>query len=87
MNFALWLKRRGGRGATIRRKIRTLKSLKGSPEEMIREVFSEDWCDKNKEYAMDAVCQYVEFLGLHLEKPKFRVYDSKEMFVTKPRDG
>ncbi|MEM3713919.1 MAG: site-specific integrase [Nitrososphaeria archaeon] len=76
--------KRGNREATIQRKIRTLKSLKGSPEDMIKEVLSKNWCDKNKQNAIDAICQYAEFLGLPLEKPSFRAYDNREMFVPTP---
>jgi len=84
VNFALWLMKRGNREATIQRKIKTLKCLKGSPEEMIREVLSRNWCDKNKQNAIDAICQYAEFLGVPVEKPKFKVYDNREMFVPNP---
>ena len=84
LNFALWLKKKGNRDSTIQRKVRTLKRLSGSLDDMVREVLNKDWTDKNKQNAIDAICQYAEFLGIPFTKPKFRVYNNTEVYVPDP---
>jgi len=71
--------------STIERKIKYLKALKSNdPKDMIQEVLEKPWCSKSKNNALDTVIQYAEFLGLHLEKPRFRVYQDQEMYVPDP---
>jgi len=84
LDFAMWLMRKGNRESTIERKLRVLKSLHGSPEEMILQVLNSDWTSEGKRLALDVVCQYAEFLGVPIEKPHFRVYDNRELFVPNP---
>jgi len=40
--------KKGNKEATIQRKSGTLKSLKGSPEEVIKEVLSKNWFGENR---------------------------------------
>jgi len=84
-NFGMWLLGRGNRESTVARKLRYLKSLNGSPREMIQQILRKDWCDKSKNNALDSVVQYSEFLGEPLEKPSFRVYQNAEMYVPNPQ--
>jgi len=74
----LWLLRKGNREFTVKRKLRYLKQLKGSPKDMIVQVLAKDWVDKSKKHALDVVCQYAEFLGVPVEKPEFRVYNIRK---------
>ena len=84
-NFALWLMRKkGNRESTIERKLRFLKQLNGSPEEMIIQVLNSNWTSESKRVALDVVCQYAEFLGIPIEKPRFRVYHNRELYVPSP---
>jgi len=78
------LLKRGNRESTVKRKLRFLKSLSGSPQEMMLQVLSKNWVDKSKAYALETVRQYAEFLGLKVEKPKFRVYDNANIYVPTP---
>jgi len=80
----LWLLKKGNRESTVKRKLRYLKGLHGSPEEMILQVLSKDWADKSKQCALDVVCQYAEFIGKPIRKPEFRVYNNREMYVPDP---
>ncbi|MEM3731051.1 MAG: tyrosine-type recombinase/integrase [Candidatus Bathyarchaeia archaeon] len=76
--------RKGNRESTVQRKLKFLKGLKGSPEDMIRQVLSKNWVDRSKKNAIDVICQYAEFLGIPIKKPDFRAYDNREMFVPNP---
>ena len=76
--------RRGNRESTVQRKLRFLKKLHGSIDDMFRQVLASEWCDKSKQYALITVQQFAEFKGLKVEKPNFRVYDNREMFVPSP---
>ncbi|MEM2152067.1 MAG: site-specific integrase [Candidatus Bathyarchaeia archaeon] len=51
---------------------------------MMLQVLSKNWVDKSKAYALETVRQYAEFLGLKVEKPKFRVYDNANIYVPTP---
>jgi len=51
---------------------------------MILQVFGSPWVDKNKCNALNMVYQYADFLGLPVQKAKFKVYDNKEMYVPNP---
>ena len=84
LNFAMWLIKKGNRESTVERKLRFLKQLKGSPEEMITQVLANNWVDKSKANAINAICQYAEFLGFPIKKPDFRVYNNREMYVPNP---
>jgi len=80
----MWLIKKGNRESTVERKLRFLKQLKGSPEEMITQVLANNWVDKSKANAINAICQYAEFLGFPIKKPDFRVYNNREMYVPNP---
>ena len=84
IEFGLWLLRKGNRESTVERKLRYLKQLKGSPEEMVSQVLAKDWSDKCKELALETVRQYAEFIGLHIQKPRFKAYDNRELYVPNP---
>jgi len=51
LDFGLWLIKRGNRESTVKRKLRIIKSLSGSPQDMMLQVLSKNWCDKIKAYA------------------------------------
>ncbi|MCX8177020.1 MAG: site-specific integrase [Candidatus Bathyarchaeota archaeon] len=84
VEFGVWLLRKGNRESTVQRKLKYLKELKGSPEQMFAQVLAKDWSDKSKECALEAVRQYAEFLGVSVKKPKFRAYDNRELYVPNP---
>ncbi|MEM2917416.1 MAG: site-specific integrase [Candidatus Bathyarchaeia archaeon] len=76
--------RKGNRESTVQRKLRYLKQLSGSPEQMMTQVLVKDWSDKSKELALETVRQYAEFLGLNVQKPNFRAYNNIEWYVPTP---
>jgi integrase len=78
------LLRKGNRESTVQRKLKYLKSLNGSPEEMMAQVLAKDWNDKSKELALETVRQYGEFLGLTIQKPNFKAYNNSEWYVPNP---
>jgi len=78
------MRKKGNRESTIERKLRFLKQLNGSPEEMIIQVLNSNWTSESKRVALDVVCQYAEFLGIPIEKPRFRVYHNRELYVPSP---
>ena len=80
----MWLLKRGNRESTVKRKLRFLKGLHGSPEEMVLQVLSKNWVDKSKKLALNVVCQYAEFLGKPIKKPDFKAYDNREIYVPDP---
>ena len=84
VNFGIWLLQRGNRESTIERKLRYLKILHGSPQDMILQILSNPWVDKNKCNALNMVYQFAEFLEVPVQKAKFKVYDNKEMYVPNP---
>ena len=84
IGFAVWLMKRGNRESTIERKIRYLKQLNGSPQDMMTQVLNKNWTDGVKGNALDVVCQYAEFLGVAVERPNFRAYDNRELYVPNP---
>ena len=84
VNFGLWLLRKGNRESTVKRKLKYLKKLYGSPEEMISQILASSWVDKSKSNAIDVVCDYAKFLGIPIERPKFRPYQNTEMYVPTP---
>ena len=51
---------------------------------MVNQVLKCLWKDKVKNNALDAVCQYAEFLGQPIKKPKFKVFDNEEIYVPTP---
>jgi len=55
LQFGFWLLRRGNRESTVQRKLRFLKKLRGSIDEMFRQVLASEWCDKSKQYALITV--------------------------------
>lgn len=81
VNFALWLKRKGNRESTIERKIRYITQLSTLDPS---EVFQKHWTDKVKKNALDVLADYAKFLGLPFDKPLFKVYDNREMYVPTP---
>jgi integrase len=76
--------KRGNRESTIERKMRYLKQLNGSPEDMMTQALNKNWTDGVKENALGVVCQYAEFLGVSIRRPNFRAYDNREKFVPNP---
>ncbi|MEM3356492.1 MAG: tyrosine-type recombinase/integrase [Candidatus Bathyarchaeia archaeon] len=76
--------RKGNRESTIERKLRVLKGLKGSPEEMVIQVLNSNLSNEGKRLALDVVYQYAEFLGLPIKKPNYRVYDNRELYIPNP---
>jgi len=51
---------------------------------MMLQVLSKSWSDKSKSLALETVKQYAEFLGHKIEKPDFRVYENREIYVPTP---
>ena len=85
IEFGLWLlKNKGNRESTITKKLKLMKSLSGSVEDMFAQVLSKNWCDKTKDYMLRTVQQYAEFLGLKVSRPKFKVYDNTELYIPNP---
>jgi integrase len=84
VEFGLWLLKRGNRESTVERKLRYLKALHGSPEEMLTQALAKGWVDKSKSCALDVVCQYSEFMGLKIRRPAFRAYQNSELYVPTP---
>jgi len=70
IRFGFWLLRRGNRESTVQRKLRFLKKLHGSIDDMFRQVLASEWCDKSKQYALITVQQFAEFKGLKVEKKR-----------------
>jgi len=84
INFGLWPRKKGNRDSTIERKLRFLKSLNCSVEDMNSNVLQSAWCDKSKAMALLTIQQYAEFKGSPIPKVNFRVYDNREMYVPNP---
>ncbi|MEM3627654.1 MAG: site-specific integrase [Candidatus Bathyarchaeia archaeon] len=85
IKFGFWLlTNRGNRESTITKKLKIMKCLHGSPEDMFKQILSKDWCDKSKDYALRTVQQFSEFLECKVSKPKFKVYDNTQLFVPSP---
>ncbi len=84
LGFALWLFRKGNRESTIHRKLKVLKHLKGSIEDMYRQVLASKWSDGSKEYALITIEQFSEYKGLRIPRPQFRAYNNRELFVPSP---
>ena len=85
VTFAVWLvNKKGNRESTIERKVRYLKELSGSPQDMASQVLVKSWKDGTKENALDVVEQYAEYLNAPFERPNFRAYDNEEMYVPTP---
>lgn len=78
--------KRGNRESTVKRKLKFLKSLdlSCSFQDMMLQVLSKSWSDKSKSLALETVKQYAEFLGHKIEKPDFRVYENREIYVPTP---
>ncbi len=51
---------------------------------MIQQVLQKQWTDLSKSKALEVVFQYSTFLGIPIEKPKFRAYDNRETYVPSP---
>ncbi|MEM2741976.1 MAG: tyrosine-type recombinase/integrase [Nitrososphaeria archaeon] len=81
VNFGIWLLNRGNRESTVLRKLKFLKCLRGSINDMYSQVLSSNWCDKSKEYALITIEQYSEFKGFKIKRPSFKVYKNKEVYV------
>jgi integrase len=75
---------KGNRESTIERKIRYLKQLRGSPQDVASQVLATSWKDGKKEKGLDAVEQYEEYLNAPFDRPNFRAYDNQEMYVPYP---
>ncbi len=52
IQFGLWLLRSGNRQSTVERKLRFLKALSGTPQQMISQVLASNWVDKSKPMAL-----------------------------------
>jgi integrase len=61
-----------------------MKKLEGSPEEMLGQVLANSWVDKSKNNAIDVIMDYAKFLGISVERPRFRPYQNSEMYVPSP---
>jgi len=81
----MWLLKRGNRESTVKRKLKYLNGLYGSPSDMVQQVLKTSWVDKSKAMALETVKQYSEFLGSPIVKPVFRVYQNTEMYVPGPQ--
>ncbi|MGB9856362.1 MAG: tyrosine-type recombinase/integrase [Caldisericum exile] len=85
VEFGIWLmKNKGNRESTITKKLKMMKQLRGSVEDMFTQVLSKNWCDKSKDFMLRTIQQYAEFLGLKVSRPKFKVYDNREIYVPNP---
>ena len=84
IQFGLWLRSKGNRESTIERKLRFLKYLSGSFDEMVSQVLSGKWVDQSKAMALTTIQQYAEYKGFQIKIPEFRVYDNREMYVPNP---
>jgi hypothetical protein len=84
LNFAFWLFKRGNRESTIHRKLKVLKHLQGSIEDMYKQVLASKWSDGSKEYALITIEQFSEFKGFKVPRPRFRAYNNRELFVPSP---
>jgi integrase len=51
---------------------------------MIKQIMESSWVDKSKNNACITVCQYAKFLGIKINRPVFRIYDNREMYVPSP---
>ncbi len=72
VQFAVWLLNvKGNRESTIERKIRYLKQLSGSPDNITMQVLNGKWKDKVKSNALDTDEQYAEFVSVHFKRPNF----------------
>jgi integrase len=76
--------KRGNRESTIKRKLRYLKHLSGSLEDMTTQVLNNTWKDRVKSNALDVITQYAKFLNVPYNRPNFRAYDNSEMYVPNP---
>ena len=84
VEFGLWLLRKGNRESTVQRKLKYLKKLNYPIENMFSQVLAKNWSEKSKECALETIRQYAEFLGLKVQKPKFRAYNNTELYVPTP---
>jgi len=84
LGFALWLFKKGNRESTIHRKLKVLKHLKGSIEDMYKQVLASKWSDGSKEYALITIEQFSEYKGFKVSRPRFRAYNNQELFVPSP---
>jgi integrase len=82
--FGLWLLRNGNRESTVQRKLKYLKGLSGNVYDMAAQVLAKNWSDKSKACALTVLEQYAKFQGLPFQKPRFKAYDNKELYVPTP---
>ena len=75
---------KGNRESTIERKLKYLKHLTGTPDDMTRQVLKGRWTDKVKSNALDVLVQYSDFLKIPYSRPSFRAYDNTEVYVPSP---
>lgn len=85
LNFGLWLRKRGNRDSTVIRKLKFLKGLSGSVDNMVETVLKCGWVDKSKAMALLVVQQYAEFMGLPVPKVNYKTYDNREVYVPNPQ--
>ncbi len=70
VHSAVWLLNvKGNRESTKERKIRYLKHLRGSPDDMAVQVLNGKWKDKVKSNALDTVEQSAEFVSVPFKRP------------------
>lgn len=84
LEFGIWLLQRGNGESTVERKLRFLRALNGSIEEMVGQALQSAWVDKSKAMALTTLKQYAEFQGLPIPTVNFKVYDNREMYVPTP---
>ncbi|MBS7609189.1 tyrosine-type recombinase/integrase [Candidatus Bathyarchaeota archaeon] len=84
IDFGIWLRSRGNREASIGRKLKYFRHLKGSIDEMARQILEKPWCDKSKVMALATLKQYAQFKGLPFPKVDFKAYGNVEPYVRTP---
>ena len=57
VNFGLWLRKRGNRDSAVIRKLKFLKGLSGSVDNMVESVLKCGWSDNSKALALLTVRQ------------------------------
>ena len=76
--------KKANRESTVKRKLRYLKHLSGTLEDMTSQILNNTWKDKVKSNALDVLVDYAKFFNVPYARPNFRVYDNAEMYVPNP---
>jgi len=78
------MSKKANRESTVKRKLRYLKHLSGTLEDMTSQILNNTWKDKVKSNALDVLVDYAKFLNVPYARPNYRVYDNSEMYVSNP---